>query len=126
MPVKKLTKDQLYNVFIRWFGMPETVRDPGTIVGFCEKMGTTQAMLAEFQASEYFTDDLVREARKWGKQKYPELLGLLYTRCLSSKNPNDFKIFKDLLTADKEDAKKNEDDGSRTGLLKELYDNSLS
>jgi len=90
--------DPKYNIFVKWYAMPESARDPQTIPEFCDRMKIPLKRVAEFHEHETFTDDLVKASLEWGKSKFPELLGIVYEKAKSTKGLNDIKTFADLLS----------------------------
>lgn len=115
--------DQIYKVFVKWKALPESTRDPKTPEEWAKKAKVKVEDLVEFEERETYTDDLYKASIKWGKAKVPELLHLVYGKYITTKNPNDLKIFKELLNLDKGDnAKKSEAEQTMDGILSALYD----
>lgn len=124
---KELDEDRLndiYPIFLRWYAMPQNSRTPRTIPEFCEELKIPLSVVAGFQNKDTFTDDLYRHAIQWGKSKVPELLHMLYEKYKTSKNPNDLKMYKELINLDKGDAKKEQDNNTTKGILRELFEAS--
>lgn len=116
---------RVYSIFLKWYAMPESSRQPASIPEFCTEFNIDKSVIAGFMHLEDFTDDLYKASIQWGKSKVPELLHLLYEKYLISKNPNDLRMYKDLLNLDKADRKEeSQDDVDRKGLLRELFENS--
>lgn len=97
-----MSEDDIYKIFIKWYSMPPESRDPKTIPLFCEKMNIQLATIAGFYDRESFSEDLLKQAKQWGKSKIPELLHMLYRQYKEKKNPNDLRMYKELLELDKE------------------------
>lgn len=114
--------EQIYNIFLRWYSIPETAReaDTKTIDEFCTKMGVEKSLIATFQKRPEFTEDLYKAAIAWGKSKVPELLHILYEKYKTSKNPTDLRMYKELINGG-DDAKKKDEDSSHSGVLRELF-----
>lgn len=106
--------------------MPEPARQPQTIDGFCEHFEIDRSVLSEFQSRDEYTDDLYRAAISWGKSKVPELLHTLYEKYKTSKNPNDLRMYKELINLDKAAMSNKETDAERDrkGILRELFTTS--
>ncbi len=116
-------KKKLYNIFLKWYAMPQKTRIPQTISEFCLHFSIPESLIAEFQQEEEFTEDLYRTSIAWGKSKIPELLHMLYEKYIQSKNPNDLRMYKDLLNLDKGEKKKDDEETTeRKGLLRELFE----
>lgn len=115
---------KIYRIFVKWYAMPSTSRELPSIPEFCEHHGIDKSVIAQFQDTEGFTEDLCREAIAWGKSKIPELLHTLYARYRESKNPNDLRMYKELLNTDKPSKEKADKDDARTGVLRELFQQS--
>jgi len=120
----EVAKEKIYNMFLKWYAMPQDSRDPKTIPEFCEKCKIPQSLIAEFQHNPDYTDDLYREAMAWGKSKVPELLHHLYSKYLTTKNAADLRMYKDLLSLDKDSKKRSDEDSSQQGVLRELFNQS--
>lgn len=116
--------ERMYKIFLNWYAMPKSSREPKEMEDFCAQFNTDRSTLAEFQHREEFTDDLYRASIAWGKSKVPELLHILYARYKESHNPNDLRMYKDLLNLDKAASKKEDTESSRTGILRELFESS--
>lgn len=116
--------NEVYAVFVRWYAMPQGTREPKTIEDFCRHMDIPLSAIAGFQARDTFTDDLYRQAIQWGKSKVPELLHLLYDKYKMGKSPNDLRMYKELINLDKGDAKKEQDNNTTKGILRELFEAS--
>lgn len=117
--------EKMYRIFLNWYAMPKSSREPKEMSEFCEEFNTDVSTLAEFQSREEYTDDLYRASIAWGKSKVPELLHILYARYKESHNPNDLRMYKDLLNLDKAAAgKKDDTESSRSGILRELFESS--
>lgn len=96
-----MTQDEVYPIFIKWYAMPIETRDPQTIPQFAEKMLIPLSAIAEFTNRETFSEDIYKAAKEWGKSKIPELLHMLYRKYKERQNPNDLKMYKELLELDK-------------------------
>ena len=121
----KLPEDQIYQIFLKWYAMPQESRKPQSIPEFCETMEIDQSLIASFTHKETFTDDLYKAAISWGKSKVPEMLHVLYDRFSKSKSPNDLRMYKDILTMDKEKkSEANETEKQTKGLLRELFNST--
>lgn len=121
---QEVAKEKLYNSFLKWYAMPQESRDPRTIDEWCLKFNVPKSLIGEFHHKPEFTDDLYRVAMEWGKSKVPELLHLLYTKYLTTKNSADLRMYKDLLSLDKDSKKKSDEDSSKAGILRELFNQS--
>lgn len=98
-----MTPDEIYPIFIKWYSMPPETRDPRNIPEFSEKMNISLAQIAEFTNKDTFSEDLFKAAKEWGKSKIPELLHMLYRKYKEKQNPNDLRMYKELLELDKND-----------------------
>jgi hypothetical protein len=96
-----MTEDQKknYTIFLKWYAMPESVRDPKSIPEFCAFMGLTEKDIAEYREQEDFTDLLMNYSLEWGKTKIPELLGIIYDSARTNKNISHIKSFADLVNS---------------------------
>ncbi len=97
-----MDKQQTYSVFVKWFAMPKETRYPATEEEFCTLAKISKQDLAEFANRDTFYDDLVKEAKNWGKTKLPEMLHMLYNDFKENKKPVVAQTFKSLLELDKE------------------------
>lgn len=121
-------KKKIYIMFLKWYAMPESVRDPKTIPEFCTFMGLTEKEIAEFREQEDFTDLLMNYSLEWGKTKIPELLGIIYDSARTNKNIAHIKSFADLVNSnDKKkieelkNANKEKDNKKESSSLRELF-----
>ncbi len=92
-------KKKIYDIFVKWYAMPESVREPKTIPEFCELMKITQNDIGMFSEQEDFTETLMANALEWGKTKIPELLGIIYDTARQTKNINHIKSFAELVNS---------------------------
>ena len=98
----QLTLDQIYSAFCKWYVLPIETRSPKTIPEFAEKMEIPLPQIVEFTDRDTFSQDILIKAKEWGKSKIPELLNDLYKRYKEKHNPNDLRMYKELLELDKE------------------------
>lgn len=97
-----MSLDQIYSAFCKWYVLPPETRSPKTIPEFAEKMEISLATIVEFTDRDTFSSDILIKAKEWGKTKIPELLNDLYRRYKEKHNPNDLRMYKELLELDKE------------------------
>lgn len=115
-------KEKTYRIFLKWYAMPKDAREPREVDEFCAHLGIDRSLLSEFTSRDEYTDDLYRESIAWGKSKVPEMLHILYARYKESHNPNDLRMYKELLNLDKAATKKEDSaETSRNGVLRELF-----
>ena len=119
-------KKEEYRTFLKWYAMPESVRDPKTIPEFCLFMGLTEKDIAEFSEREDFTDLLMNYSLEWGKTKIPELLGIIYDSARTNKNISHIKSFADLVNSNdkkkiEELKNKSKEDKKESTSLRELF-----
>jgi hypothetical protein len=121
----QLPEEQIYQIFLKWYAMPQESRKPQSIPEFCTTMEVDPSLIAQFTHKENFSDDLYKAAISWGKSKVPEMLHILYDRFSKSKSPNDLRMYKDILTMDKEKKSElTEAEKNAKGMLRELFDST--
>lgn len=91
-----------YKLTVTWFALPLSERNPKSPEELCSQLKIGLQDLALYQARDSFADDVLAEAKKWGKLKLPELLHQLYESFKSAKtpNPNTLRVYKELLELD--------------------------
>lgn len=92
----------VYTIFIKWFAMPKETREPKTMAEFCSQYNITKSDISAFTTKDSYYEDLVKEAKNWGKSKLPEMLHILYNDFKESKKAITAQTFKQLLELDKE------------------------
>jgi len=114
-------KEKIYSAFIKWYASPVDSRKPRTIEEWCTQFNIPTNLVGEFTHKREFTDDIYREAIAWGKSKIPELLHILYQQYLITKAPATLKLYKEIISSEKQDKKLDAQESSRQGILRELF-----
>lgn len=105
--LKVIDKNKIYPIYLQWFAKPPGKRRPPTLEEFLTRYKITKKDIIDFHERQEFYDDLENAAVKWGQQRLPELLHLLYDKIKSGKSSSDIKVFKDLVYPEKKQTQSN-------------------
>lgn len=116
-----------YEMFLKWYSMPESLRQPKTMDEFVDVSKISKQEISFFSEQDDFADRLVAYSLEWGKTKIPELLGLVFESARSTKNINHIKAFLGLVTdhdkkkREEEKEAKKKDESAKKESLRDLF-----